>query len=90
MTLSIVQSKGQITIPAQIRKNFGLKKGALVAFIETTKGIIISPQETIAMETMDKIGNALKKKGITLNELMKNGRDVRGKLIKRDYNLPQS
>ena len=90
MTLSIVQSKGQVTIPAQFRKKLGLKKGALVAFIETAKGIIISPQEIIAIEAMDKIGKTLKKKGITLEELMKNGRKIRGKLVKRDYGLPKS
>ena len=90
MTLCIMQEKGQITIPAQIRKKLGLKKGALVSFIETAKGVIISPQEIIAMEAMDKIGKVLKKRGITLEELMKNGRAIRKKLIKRDYSLPKS
>lgn len=90
MTLSVVQEKGQVTIPAQIRKKLGLKKGALVAFVETEKGVVISPQEMIAMEAMGRIGKALKDKGLTLEELMKNGREIRGRLIKRDYNLPKS
>jgi AbrB family looped-hinge helix DNA binding protein len=33
--LSIVQEKGQVTIPVEIRKKLGLKKGDYVAFIET-------------------------------------------------------
>lgn len=90
MTLSVMQSKGQVTIPAQIRNKLGLKKGALVAFVETKNGIILSPQETIAMGTLDKIGEIIKEKGITLEELMNNGREIRGKLIKRDYKLPKS
>lgn len=90
MTLSVMQSKGQVTIPAQIRNKLGLKKGSLVAFVETKNGVILSPQETIAMEAMDKIGKALRDKGITLEEIMRNGREIRGKLIKKDYNLPKS
>lgn len=90
MTFSVMQSKGQVTIPAQIRNKLGLKKGALVAFVETKNGVILSPREAIAMEAMDKIEEILKEKGITLEELMKNGREIRGKLIKRDYNLAKS
>ena len=90
MTLSVIQEKGQVTIPVQIRKKLGLKKGGLVAFVETEKGIVISPQETIAMEALNKIGKALKDKGVTFEELMKNGREIRGRLIKRDYNLTRS
>lgn len=90
MTLSVMQSKGQVTIPLQIRNKLGFKKGALVAFVETKNGVILSLRETIAMETMDKIGKAFRDKGITLEELMRNGREIRGKLIKKDYNLPRS
>lgn len=87
MTLAVVQQKGQVTIPIQIRKRLGLRKGVLVSFVETEKGIVISPQETIAMDALDKIGKALKQKGITLEKLMENGGTIREKLIKRDYNL---
>ena len=90
MTLSIIQNNGQVIIPAQIRKKFGFKKGALIGFVETEKGVILSLQETIAMEALDKIGKALSDKGISVEELMRDGRKIRGKLIKRDYNLPKS
>ena len=45
---SIVQKKGQVTIPTDLRKKWGLAEGDLVAFIETDRGILISPQEAIA------------------------------------------
>ena len=90
MTLAVVQQKGQVTIPIQIRKKLGFKKGVLVSFVETERGVVISPQETIAMDALDKIGKALKQKGIALEKLMENSRTIRKKLIKRDYNLPKS
>ena len=46
--LSIVQEKGQVTIPAEIRKKLGLKKGDYVAFVETDQGVMISPQHRIS------------------------------------------
>ena len=83
--LSIVQEKGQITIPAEIRQRWGLKKGDLVAFVETEQGVMISPQEVVAMNALDQIGRALRERGITLEELIESGRDIRGQLIEEEY-----
>jgi len=85
--LSVVQEKGQVTIPAEIRRKLGLKKGDLVAFVETEQGVLISPQEIIAMDALDQIGEALKEKGLTLEELMESGREIRGKLLEKEYEL---
>lgn len=87
--LSIVQKKGQITIPIEIRKKMGLKEGDLVAFVETEQGIMISPQETIAMDALDKLGEALKARGMTLEELMEEGEQTREELVRAKYQLPK-
>lgn len=87
--LSIVQKKGQITIPIEIRKKMGLKEGDLVAFVETEQGIMISPQETIAMDALDKLGEALKARGMTLEELMEEGEQTREELVRTKYHLPK-
>jgi len=83
--LSVVQEKGQITIPAEIRKKLGLKRGDLVAFVETEQGVLISPQEIIAMDALDRIGEILKREGLTLEELMESGREIRGELLEKEY-----
>ena len=82
--LSVVQEKGQVTIPVEIRRKLGLEKGDLVAFVETEQGVLISPQETIAMDALDRIGKVLKEKGLTLEELMESGREIRGKLLEKE------
>ena len=87
--LSIVQKKGQITIPIEIRKKMGLKEGDLVAFVETEQGIMISPQETIAMDALDKLGEALKARGMTLEELMEEGEQTREERVREKYHLPK-
>lgn len=87
LKLSVVQEKGQVTIPSEIRKKLGLKKGDLVAFVETEQGVLISPQEVIAAEALDQIGQILREKGLTIEELMEFGREIRGKLVEEEYGL---
>jgi len=90
MKMSVVQEKGQVTIPAELRKKLGLKKGDLVAFIETDDGVLISPRELVAATALEQIGAALKEKGITLEDLMESGREIRGELVREMYGLEPS
>jgi AbrB family looped-hinge helix DNA binding protein len=86
---SRLQKKGQVTIPVEMRDRLGLKEGDLVAFIETENGILISPQEVLAMRALDRIGAALKEQGISLDELMESGRAARSKIIEEKYGLTE-
>ena len=56
-------------------------------FEVTEKGILISPQELIAIDALNKLGEILKERGLTLDELIESGRDIRGELIKEEYGL---
>ena len=87
LKLSRVQARGQVTIPVEIRERLGLKKGDLVAFIETEQGVLINPQEVVAMEALDRIGEALRKRGISLEELIESGREIRGQLLEEEYGI---
>jgi AbrB family looped-hinge helix DNA binding protein len=40
---SVVTSKGQLVIPARLRRRFGIKRGTLVAFTEDDGRIIMQP-----------------------------------------------
>ncbi len=40
---SVVTSKGQMVIPARLRRRFGIRKGTTVAFTEDDQRIIIQP-----------------------------------------------
>ena len=82
-----VQEKGQVTLPTDIRRKLGLKKGDLVSVVETEGGVLITPQEAIATRALDEIGQVLREQGLSLEELMESGRDVRGKLLKEKYGI---
>jgi len=87
VNLGTVQKRGQVTIPIELRRKFGIEEGGVVAFIETGEGILISPRDVLAMDALDRIGEALKKQGITLEELIESGREIRGEIIKEEYGL---
>jgi AbrB family looped-hinge helix DNA binding protein len=40
---SVVTTKGQLVIPARLRRRFGIKRGTLITFIEDSGRIIIQP-----------------------------------------------
>jgi antitoxin PrlF len=44
MTSATVTSKGQITIPADVRARLGLRPGSRLAFVPTASGYEIHPQ----------------------------------------------
>lgn len=80
-----VQEKGQVTLPAEIRRKLGLKKGDLVAVTETDDGLLITPQQALANQALDRIGAVLREQGLTLEELIESGREIRGSIIKEKY-----
>ena len=87
-TLStLVQEKGQVTIPFEIRKKLNLKKGDRVVFVETENGVVIQPAELVVSAALGEIGKELKGKGVTLAQLMKRGREIRGELIEEEYGI---
>ena len=84
-----VQEKGQVTIPLEIRKKLNLKKGDFVSVREVEGGVLIQPAEVIVGNALDQLGEILREKGITLEELIESGREIREDLLKEQYGLPE-
>ena len=82
-----IQEKGQVTLPAAVRKRLGLKKGDLVAVMATPDGALITPQEIIATKALDHIGAILNEQGLSLEELIEAGRGEREALLRELYGI---
>jgi antitoxin PrlF len=85
-----IQEKGQVTIPTEIRKKLGLKRGDLVAVMETPEGVFITPQQVVAAKALDSIGDILKEKGVSLAALIAQGRDIRSDLLQEAYDITET
>ena len=89
-----VQKKGQVTIPSNLRQEWGIDEGDFVAFESVDEGILLTPQKVVptqkikaAMQALDAIAEELESKGVTLDELVENGRGIRGDLLKELYGI---
>jgi AbrB family looped-hinge helix DNA binding protein len=88
MTLYVrVQEKGQVTIPTKLRKKLNIKKGDTVMMVETKDGLLIKPAEVVLSEALDEMGKILKTDGVTLEEWVERGREIREKLLKEMYGI---
>jgi antitoxin PrlF len=85
-----MQEKGQVTIPQEIRKKLGLKRGDLVAVMETPDGVFITPQQVVATKALDSIGDILKEQGLSLEEVIGSGRELRTDILQETYGITQT
>jgi len=67
MVSSVVTTKGQIVIPAKLRRMFGIRIGTKIQFTVEEDGIKIVP---LTVETIDNNEGILKTKGKLLKKLM--------------------
>ena len=68
MTTAAVTSKGQITIPIEIREKLGIKPGDRVRFVENEKGeIVLKPKTGSIMDVRGMFAG--KGKPVTIEEM---------------------
>ncbi len=65
---SVVTTKGQLVIPARLRRRFGIRQGTLVSFLEDDGRIIIQP---ITREFIQSLRGSLKGEPGGLDYLLK-------------------
>ena len=77
MEIGYVTSKGQIVIPARLRRRYGIKTGTKVCFVEKDEAIVLQP---VTKEYIRGIYGMLKGKGVSTDDLLED----RAKDLKRE------
>lgn len=80
-----IQENGQVTLPVEWREKYGLKKGDIVSFVETEQGLLVVPRVVLAMKLLDEIGEELKRRGVTLEQLMEDSEQIRQEIYEERY-----
>ena len=85
-----IQDQGQITIPADVWERLGLKNGDLVAIEETPEGVLLTSRAVAAINALSEIGDALREKGLTLEDMIERGKAIREELYRETYGTNDS
>ncbi len=67
-----------------------MKRGDLVAVMETPDGVFITPQQVLATKALDSIGEILKEPGLSLAELIASGRELRTDILQETYGITKT
>lgn len=81
-----IGNDGRIALPQNWLVKNALKIGDFVTLAQTDQGILILPPSSMsAMEALDRIGEALKAEGITLEDMMETIEETRQELYDEMY-----
>jgi AbrB family looped-hinge helix DNA binding protein len=76
-----VEVDGQISLPMDVRGRLGLNPGDLISVVDTEDGILILPAAAVAARDIDRLEAELRAQGLSLEELIESGREIRGELL---------
>ena len=83
----VVQESGQVTLPAEMRRQYDLKKGDEILWERTEQGWLARPAFSAIEQLADEIAKELAENGVDLQELMASGREERRQLLKELYDI---
>ncbi len=82
-----IQENGQVTLPKEFRREFGLRQGDVVVFERTDQGWFIRPDSDDPMRLLNQLGAILTAQGIALDDLIASGRELRGEIVRERYDV---
>ena len=87
MEISRISSKGQVTIPIDIRKRLNLKEGDKVIFVEEDDRVFIANASLVALKRMEKVMEGKAEKAGIRNEddVVALVKEVRRELWEKNY-----
>ncbi len=82
---AVLRPKRQITIPKEICEQLGVDQGDVLELTVNNSIMIAKPKKNIALDALIEIQNAFKRSGITEEELLETGEEIRhGNLMERN------
>ena len=85
--LSRVYSKGQVTIPAKIRKRLNIGQGTLLSFLQIGEVILLSPRRLVVPGAQKEMAWIMEQEGVTLKELLEGLEEERLRYNQEEYGI---
>lgn len=84
MRLSL-REKRQVTLPASVCKELGIEPGDLLDATVDDGVLVIRPARKAALDALKELQRAVRESGVTLEELLEGGRQVREEIFRETY-----
>ena len=81
----VLRDKRQLTLHRDICEQLGIGPGDKLTLYVEDGALVAKPNKTIALEALRELRESFKNSGITLKELLANGRRIRKELVKEYY-----
>jgi AbrB family looped-hinge helix DNA binding protein len=81
----VLRDKRQLTLPREICEQLGIGPGDNLTLYVEDGVLVAKPNKTIALEALRELRESFKNSGISLKELLANGRRIRKELVKEYY-----
>jgi len=82
---AVLRDRRQITIPRAVCEELGIRPGDRLELRMEDGALIIRPGRVAALEALRAIQQALEEAGITEEELLESGRQIRDELFREKY-----
>ena len=80
-------ASGQLALPADLRERLGLRRGDMVAVVETPDGLLLTSRRAAIEHEISEVDAEIRKQGLSLDDLIESGREMRGDLLKELYGI---
>jgi AbrB family looped-hinge helix DNA binding protein len=74
-----IRERGQVTIPSSFRKDLGLGENDTLNMVKIDEMLILTPRKPFGDAVASKVESAMRRKGLTLDDLLVNLKDQRRK-----------
>ncbi len=83
----VLRPRRQLTLPKKVCERLGVKPGDRLALELRGATLVAKPKRIIALEALREIREAFQRSGVTEEELIKAGKQVRQELIRKRYGI---
>jgi AbrB family looped-hinge helix DNA binding protein len=80
-----IRERGQVTIPSSFLKDLGLGENDTLDMIKIDEMLILTPRKPFGDAVAKKVESAMKRKGMTLDDLLGNLNDQRKKYSREAF-----
>jgi AbrB family looped-hinge helix DNA binding protein len=81
----VLREKRQLTVPAELCDALGIKVGDSIDVEVKDGALYITPGRKASLDTLEEIWRIMAESGVTEEELLEGGREIRKELFERDF-----